>query len=271
MRRKKVVKHIITFFFIIYGIICSYFYLYQENLLFHPEEVAITQPSSLQDYEIQWTHDHVQLNGWYIHGAEKKPLLIYFGGNSEVISDNIQAFHQHFKDQYDIVAFEYRGYGSSQGSPSEKSLIKDGIAIVEHWVKKYGYKPEDIVIIGRSLGTGITMQVAFATQPQGIILVTPYDSINAVAEYNYPYIPIRFLNYNPFLSDKYAPNLPIKGLWIIAENDVITPPNHGLRLASLMAHEPTIVTISKGEHHSIYHEDLTWSSISDFLSDTFKT
>lgn len=269
IKRRKIFKFFFTSLSTIYILICLYFYIYQEQLLFHPESVPETHPAILQKYEVNWVNDSVKLHGWYIHDHTKKPLLVYFGGNAEIISDTIQKYYALYKDKYDILAFEYRGFGASQGTPSEKKLIHDAIDLVEHWSKTYSYQPEDMVLIGRSLGTGIAVQVAFAIQPRGMILITPYDSINAVAEYTYPYIPISYLNYNTFLSDKYAPHLCIKGLYIIAENDKVTPAANGFRLAQLMSNTPEIITLPHAEHSSVYYFSETWSSITQFLSDTF--
>lgn len=267
IKQKKLYRLFGLLLLIIYSTACGYFYLYQEQLLFHPEEVPETHPEELKPYEITLQNDGINLHGWYIHGRKKKPLLVYFGGNSEIISKTILKYKKHFKGKYDILAFEYRGFGASEGTPSESKLIQDGTALVSRWIEKHHYKTDNIVLIGRSLGTAIAVQVALATEPRGIILLTPFDSINAVAEYTYPYIPIRYLNYNPFLSDKYAPDLTSLGLLIIAEKDTITPPAHGLRLAQLMPTLPKIVTVDNAEHHSIYSHSETWENIEIFLKE----
>jgi len=254
---------------ILYSLVCLYFYQYQNRMLFHPDMVPKTHPDILAPYVFDWQHDGLKHHGWYIHGALKKPLLVYLGGNSEIISKSIVKYYERFHDNYDILALEYRGFGGSEGMPSEKHLVEDTIALLTQWMTQYGYKAEDIVLIGRSLGSGVAVQVASRIQPKGIILVTPFDSVNALASAQYPYIPIALLNNNGFESDKYASQIDIPGLLIIAGNDSVTPPAHGLRLAHLMGRKPWIATITGATHSNIYNHLETWYDIKLFLKALF--
>lgn len=266
LKKRRLLRLILTIFSLSYAFICVYFYVYQNNLLFHPEAVAEYHPKSLEAYERFYVSDGLRLHGWHIHDPNvKKPLLVYFGGNSEHVGKSIEEYYEQTEGRYDLLTVEYRGFGKSEGTPNEAALVQDGIRIVQEVLATHGYIKEQLVLIGRSLGTGVAIQVASELQPKAIILLTPYDSINAIAEYAYPYVPIRYLNENPFLSDHHAPNLDMSGLWIIAEHDTVTPPKHGHRLAQLMRKQPTVVALRSATHSNIYDFSTTWQSIKKFL------
>ena len=90
----------------------------------------------------------------------------------------------------------YRGYGGSTGNPSEKGLRHDALAIYRHLKKNH----VDILVIGRSLGTSLAIDVAAEFEPKGVLLITPFDSIEAVAQRVVPFLPIRMLLRDPYLS-----------------------------------------------------------------------
>ena len=265
---KKNIKVLLVVFYV--GV-CGYFYYYQNTFLFHPEMAPRTDAPQLSKYAMEWVHEGVKHHGWYIHGEEKKPLIVYMGGNSEIISKNLLHFYKRFASEYDILSIEYRGFGGSDGSPDEKSLIADNVALIHEWMHRYGYTPDNIVLVGRSLGSGVAVQVAQRINPRGIILVTPFDSINALAKQQYPYIPVDLLNHNAFLSVQHAPSLRMPGLFIIAGNDAVTPPANGLILAEKMGHSPWIAMINTATHNNIYQFPQVWCDIQVFLKSLFES
>ena len=265
VKRRKAIGIVVM---LSYAILCSYFYIYQDQLLFNRSLVPSTHPKELQQYEFTWNYDAINHHGWFIHGSENKPLIVYFGGNAEIISETLIKYKNKFKGQYDILAIEHRGFGSSEGHPSEKSLINDGVELLKEWMVKYNYDAKNIVIIGRSLGSGIAIQVAHVIKPAGIVLITPFYSINAIGNLYYPYLPINCLNNHPFLSNIIAPHINIPGLVIIANEDTVVPPEQGLELAGLMQKKPTILSLT-ATHSNIYKKPLFWKGLKLFLKEIF--
>jgi pimeloyl-ACP methyl ester carboxylesterase len=114
--------------------------------------------------------------------------VVYFGGNAEDVSLTVPELAVAFPDRA-IYALHYRGYGGSAGRPTEADLVADAIALFDTVQRRH----PDVVVIGRSLGTGIAIQVAARRHSRHLVLVTPYDSIAEVAAGRYPAFPVHWI------------------------------------------------------------------------------
>jgi uncharacterized protein len=119
--------------------------------------------------------------------AKERTLVLGFGGNAWNGQDVAQYLHELFPDD-EVVTFHYRGYAPSQGSPSAEALISDAPLVYDLVVERV--RPARIVAIGFSIGSGIAARLAAERKVDGLILVTPFDSLRAVAQSMYPWIPI---------------------------------------------------------------------------------
>jgi len=144
--------------------------------------------------------------------------VIYFGGNAEVVSQNLPALATAFPDRA-IFALHYRGYNGSGGSPSETALIGDALALFDH---VHSTHPR-VVVIGRSLGSGVAIHVASVRPVQRLILVTPYNSLQDIAAARFPLFPVRWMMLDKFESWRYAPQVTAPTLLIAAEYDDVIP------------------------------------------------
>jgi len=121
-----------------------------------------------------------------------KTLILGFGGNGWNGQDVAEYLHELYPD-HDVVVFHYRGYAPSTGSPSAEALIADAPLVHDFVVGKL--KPKKVVGVGFSIGTGVAAQLSAARKLDGLILVTPFDSLKAVAQSMFPWLPI-----GPFFS-----------------------------------------------------------------------
>jgi len=144
--------------------------------------------------------------------------LVYFGGNAEDVSQTVPELALAFPDRA-IYALHYRGYGGSAGSPSEKDIVADGLALFDRIHADHG----DLEIIGRSLGSGVAVQVAAARPASRLVLVTPYDSLVAVGAAQFPVFPVRWLMKDRFDSAARAPGLRLPTTLIVAGRDEVVP------------------------------------------------
>src|SRR5205814_1581359 len=119
--------------------------------------------------------------------SQEQPLLLGFGGNAWNGQDVAEYLHELFPDR-DVVAFHYRGYAPSTGSPSAEALIADAPLVYDFAVERV--KPKRVIAIGFSIGSGIAAGLAATRKIDGLILVTPFDSLRAVAQSMYPWLPI---------------------------------------------------------------------------------
>jgi uncharacterized protein len=150
--------------------------------------------------------------------AAGSEALIYFGGNAEDVSLNLPDFSQAFPN-HAIYLLHYPGYGGSAGCPSEKSIMAAAFALFD---TVHAMHP-DVVVIGRSLGTGVAVQVAAARPIVRLVLVTPFDSLTDVAAAHFPFIPVRWLLSDKYDSWKYAPQVTAPTRIIVAGKDEIIP------------------------------------------------
>jgi pimeloyl-ACP methyl ester carboxylesterase len=160
-----------------------------------------------------------------VRAHEGPRAIVYFGGNSEDVSNSVPLIAEAFPDTA-IYALHYRGYGGSAGSPTEADLVADGVALFDTVRRRH----PDVVVIGRSLGTGVAIQVCARREPRHLVLVTPYDSIADVAAGRFPAFPARWIVQDRYESWRIAPHIRVPTLVIAAEFDLTIPWRHTQRL-----------------------------------------
>ncbi|MEY3218860.1 MAG: hypothetical protein RIT27_217 [Pseudomonadota bacterium] len=209
--------------------------------------------------------DGTKLHGWFIHRKteEKQPLLLYFGGNATEATVFL-GYTEHFP-QHAIAAFNYRGYGLSEGKPSEEMIFQDALYLYDYFVKQPDIDSKRIYVMGRSLGTGVATYLASQRQVKGTILISPYDSIKALAEEKYPFVPVSFLLKHPFESVKYAPQIKSPALAFVGSIDEVISPEHSDRLIEKWGGSIQKVIFPIANHNSIMDEALLWKKAADFI------
>lgn len=209
----KLVLWILLLACICYGCLCLYLYLRQRSLLYFPHP-----PTTSNEAEVVWLeNDDQKIKVWTVEN-HPSPALIYFGGNAEDVSANLPLFKGLIPD-YSLYLMNYRGFGGSTGTPTEARLYADSLALYEQ-VRQHHDK---IVVMGRSLGTGIATFLASQKPVQGVVLVTPYSSIAALAASYYPFMPVFPLIKDRYDSQIYAADITVPVLAMTAENDEIIP------------------------------------------------
>ena len=121
---------------------------------------------------------------------------------------------------------DYRGYGKSEGTPTEEGLYSDALAIYDAIEEKH----ESVSLIGRSLGSGVAVYLAAHREIDKLILLTPYDSIVKVAQVHYPFIPAHYVARDRFEAFRYAPDISAPVLIVTAELDRVVPVERALNL-----------------------------------------
>ncbi len=204
----------------IYLLLAAFLYLYQRKLIYFP--MPVDPGFSAQSVVID--NQGVQLHGWVLNPGQEK-AVVYFGGNSELITHRRGFFDDVFRD-YSTYLIDYRGYGNSEGNPSEPGLFSDALAIFDF--VSTGHK--SVTAYGRSLGSGIAVYLAANRPLEKLILLTPYDSIAEVARKTYPLFPVRYLIKDSFDSAALAGDIKIPVLITSAEHDKEIKLSHTLAL-----------------------------------------
>ncbi|MDR7100652.1 pimeloyl-ACP methyl ester carboxylesterase [Lysobacter niabensis] len=173
--------------------------------------------------------------------------ILYFGGNAEDVSRAIAPLSQAFPGTA-IYAMHYRGYGGSSGTPSERALVADGIALHDLVARTH----PRISIIGRSLGSGVAIQIAASRPTDRLVLVTPYDSIAELAADHFKLFPVRLILRDRYESWRYASRMTVPTTLIVATQDQVIPNRSSEKLAR--AFPPGIanlVRIPGADHNNV--------------------
>jgi pimeloyl-ACP methyl ester carboxylesterase len=196
-----------------YLALCAALFFFQRSLIYFPQSTANRDPAATLQLRVADAELAVSVRPGTGPGA-----LIYFGGNAEDVSASLPAFAQAFPS-HAIYLLHYRGYGASPGSPTEKAIQSDALALFDHVRKRHA----DITLVGRSLGSGVAIQVASQRPASKLVLVTPYDSLQELAARQFPAFPVRWLLVDKFESSKHAPQLTVPTLLIAAAQDEVIP------------------------------------------------
>jgi pimeloyl-ACP methyl ester carboxylesterase len=182
-----------------------------------------------------------------IHPHEGKKAVVYFGGKSEDVSRNVPALAEAFPDCA-IYALHYRGFGGSGGTPTETDIIADAFALYDTVHKRH----PDIILVGRSLGSGVAIQVAAQRRCRRLVMVTPYDSIADVAATHFRAFPARWIVQDRYQSWLVAPRIRTPTTVITAEFDAVIPLSHTQRLLTHFAPGIAHVVMLAGEDHGSF-------------------
>ena len=224
----------------VYLLLAAFLYLYQRKLIYFP--VAL-DPNFVAE-QVVVDNRGTRLRGWVLNPGQRK-AVIYFGGNSEMITHRRGFFEDVFCD-YSVYLINYRGYGDSEGSPSEAGLFSDALAIYDQLSSRH----DSIRAYGRSLGSGVAVYLASRRPLEKLILLTPYDSVAAVAQKIYPMFPVRYLIKDRFDSAALAPEIEAPVLITSAEHDREIKLSHTLALKQRFTRAPLDYMMISGAAHN---------------------
>ena len=208
-----------------YAAACLALFFFQRGLIYFPPALGAYPAPRTSTLEVPGA----------VLKVSERPLaggraLVYFGGNAEDVTASLPLLARAFPDRA-LYLLHYRGYTGSTGKPSEQALVADALALVDRVAGAH----KDIVVVGRSLGTGVAVQVASQRKVERLVLVTPFDSLAGLAAQQFPYFPVRWLLRDRYASMQYAPQVTAPTLLLVAGQDEIIP----LRSAeALLSHFP---------------------------------
>ncbi|MGE5217737.1 MAG: alpha/beta hydrolase [Chloroflexota bacterium] len=214
------------------------------------------------------TPDGVTLHGWLKHPrttqvGERYPLVIVFGGVRRETSWMIdRADHP---ANWGWLFINYRGFGLSEGEPSERVILSDTRLIFDYAGARPDVNGANIVVLGRSLGSYFTVALANRRSLRGAILATPFDSFTALGEERYPWLPVGLILKGRYDAATLAPKIKIPALFVLAERDEVTPVANGAALAHAWGGPRRIVTLAGARHYGIERRDEFWNAVGDFL------
>ncbi len=237
--------------------LCAWLYLTQRSQIYFP--VPEVNPPGAQS--IRLAGGDATLKIWVVERPGPR-ALIYFGGNAEDVSANLPALASALPG-YSLYLVNYRGYGGSTGRPSESALVADARLVYDHLRARY----TEISVMGRSLGTGVAVQLAASRELRRLVLATPYDSLARVAGVHFPMFPVEFLMRDRYDSASRSRAVRAPVLAIIAGDDEIIPrANSAALVKAFPPSQIQVVLLEGATHNSVDLDPGYWRAIGDFLA-----
>ena len=227
---------------LVYIALCLVLFLAQRSFVYYPQ--AGSAGDDRPTLTLNVDRERILVNARPGPGAD---AVIYFGGNAENVSLSLPTLAAAFPER-SIFAMNYRGYGGSSGKPSETGLIADALALFD---RVHGDHPQ-IIVIGRSLGSGVAIHIASERPAERLVLITPYDSLLTIAAGQFGFFPLRWLMLDKFESWRYAPKITVPTLLLTAQNDEVIPYASSKSLYDQFRPAVASMTVIRGvDHNSI--------------------
>ena len=235
----------------------------QGHILFNARKLPVVHLSD--DFS---TYSHTVPGGMvrgYVYHPEGEPamqdLFIYFAGRGEDVRATAQALHW-LPPGFGFAALNYRGVADSQGDPSEVASVQDARRFADHL--RQAFPAARLHVVGRSLGTGVAIQLVARQDFSSLQLVTPYDSMLEVAKRRYPLVPLSLLLRHQFNSLAHSREVAAKTQVLLAETDDVVPHAHSQKLIAAWPTPVCVQTIAGSTHHDIMGFEATWLHLVDF-------
>jgi pimeloyl-ACP methyl ester carboxylesterase len=227
---------------VVYACVCVALFFAQRHFLYFPPPG--NSSASLPKIELNIDAGKVIVNTRELPGEN---ALIYFGGNGEDVAYSLPMLSSAFPAR-SLYLMNYRGYGGSAGKPTEASIIADARSLFD----MVHLNHKNVMVVGRSLGTGVAIHLASERPVERLILVTPYFSMEELAEAQFSIFPVSWILQDKYESWKYAATITTPTLLIQAERDEVIPAESTMKLLrSFHGGVATIRQIRGAGHNSI--------------------
>lgn len=228
-----------TFFWVLitifagYAVILLLMYLFQSALVYFPTRQIIAIPEdrgmAFEDVYL-FTSDDVRIHGWFVSAPDSRGTILFFHGNAGNISGRLESI-SFFNDlNLNVFIFDYRGYGNSEGKPSETGTYRDAEAAWSYLTEVREISADKIILFGRSLGGGPASWLATRVEAAGLVLESAFTSAVDLARELYPFIPVSRLMHirYPIMEHVKKADMPV--MVAHSKTDEVIPYHHGERL-----------------------------------------
>jgi fermentation-respiration switch protein FrsA (DUF1100 family) len=238
----------------LYALVAVAAFLFQRRLTYFPDSQRMS-PASFNlpgvEERIIATADGEHLISWFAPAATGRPTVLYFHGNGGNLAKLSERVRRYVARGWGVLFLSYRGYSGSTGVPSESANVADA-KLAYDALRAAGVDPEDIIVYGQSLGSGIAVQVAAEKDVGGLVLDAPYTSIVDVAAVSYPYLPVRRFVLDRYETMKFLPQVTAPLLVLHGEDDRVVPVEMG-KAVYAAANAPKEIATFPRAGHSDHH------------------
>lgn len=232
-----------------------------DNLLFHPTKIGHYKARNLDGTRIEnitLKNGEESLHCWLLNKPGSTKIALICHGNGGNLTNRADIMKALLDQGLSVFIFDYQGYGKSTGSPSISKVITDAQTALNYILKEKSYKPENIILFGESLGTGLACELSTKVKVGGIILLSPYYSILQLAREKlvwlnlYPDFAFNFphLDNEKILSQNHPPLLIIHGM-----KDRLIPVANGEKLFQAALEPKQLVLLKNSGHNDVFLND----------------
>jgi fermentation-respiration switch protein FrsA (DUF1100 family) len=245
--------------------------LLEHSLIYFPTRAHDLAPADLgltAEEAPLTTEDGVRLHAWFLPARDSRLTVLFASGNAGNIShrlDRVRLLQWHLGA--DVLLFDYRGYGRSQGSPDEAGTYADARAAWRHLTETRGIPAETLVLFGESLGSAVVLDLAISHPCRALVLESPFTSIRDMAAAVVPFLPV-----GPLLRTRYdnlakIPRLRVPLLVLHGEADEVVPFTQGRRLFAAAPEPKRFFPIPGAGHNDTYVTggEAYWRTLAAFL------
>ena len=230
--------------------------LLDQFFVYHPEPWEDRDWKSLSGLSLEdvWfpSADGVKLFGWYVEARADAGVLLWCHGNAGTVINRVENLRELHRLGLSLFIFDYRGYGRSQGRPSEVGLYLDATGAYDYLTRTRMIRPERLVIFGRSLGAAGATDLAALKPAAGLILESPFPSIEAVAKHHYGGMPVHWLLGAEFRLIDRLPYLSLPKLILHGDRDDVIPIQLGRQVFEAAKPPKWWYTIAGADHNNTY-------------------
>ena len=238
----------------IYLALAGFLYVSQKRLTYHPDTKRVTPAEAGLDGVREVTLNPPggdKVLAWYGKAKPGQPTLLYFHGNGGSLATRAERIGKYLARGRGMFMMSYRGYSGSTGVPSEAANVADAKLAYDTLIAG-GVGPEDIIIYGESIGSGVAVQVAAAKPAAGLVLDAPYTRLVDIAADRYRWLPVRLMMRDRYESATYLPGLKLPLLVVHGDQDQTVPTAMGRKVYELAGGAKEIA-ILKGAGHNDHH------------------
>lgn len=257
-------------------LITVYLRYVERTSFFYPQAVIeITPEEAGMEYEdvCFGSQDKTALNGWFVPAPGASYTILFAHGNAGNISHRITKIELFKKLGYNVFIFDYRGYGKSKGRPSEKGFYKDAQGAYDYLIRTKGFKPEQIIGYGESLGAAVMVDLASKNKLGALIIDSVFSSTKDMAKVVYPFLPLPewffATRWDSLNKIKSVPNMP--KLFMHSREDEIVPFRLGYKVYDAALLPKDFLELNGGHNDTVFNfYDVFKDGVDSFLRELKK-
>ncbi len=264
--------HLLLVAFLTWCGIALYLYFSQSRLLYYPEMPSRAISATPENIGLAYddltlvTRDGVRLHGWYVPADNARGTVLFSHGNAGNIGHRLDTIRLFYALGLNVLIYDYRGFGNSEGKTTEAGTYLDGQAAWDWLTGERQTEPGQIIIFGRSLGAAIAADLATRNTAAAVILESAFTSVPDMAARIYPWLPVRMLSRYQYNNLDKVRNITVPLLVVHSTDDEIIPYEQGEQLFA-QAREPKQFLVLQGGHNDGFYvsRDHYAESLDDFL------